>query len=296
VSEGEAGTHLVLRARQQGIVIELRRLATQNRAALPLAYASGFLFLISPSRMIELRNVAKSFGNLQVLQPTSLVVTPGQCTVLIGPSGCGKSTLLRLMIGLIEPDQGEVLFDGAQLTPANILECRRRMGYVIQDGGLFPHLSARDNTSLLARHLGWDRAKADARVDELADLTRLPKEALAKFPAQLSGGQRQRVGIMRALMLDPAVILLDEPMGALDPLVRYDLQEDLRGIFQSLNKTVVLVTHDMGEAGFFGDDVILLGSGRIVQRGTLDDLIRAPADEFVAKFVRSQRLPELEAR
>jgi osmoprotectant transport system ATP-binding protein len=242
--------------------------------------------------MIELRNVSKSFGSLQVLQPTSLVVTPGRCTVLIGPSGCGKSTLLRLMIGLIEPDEGEVLFEGRRLGPENILECRRLMGYVIQDGGLFPHLSARDNTSLLARHLGWTRKEADLRVNELADLTRLPKIALDKFPAQLSGGQRQRVGIMRGLMLDPAVMLLDEPMGALDPLVRYDLQEDLRGIFQSLKKTVVLVTHDMGEAGFFGDDVVLLGSGRIVQRGTLEDLIRSPADEFVAKFVRSQRLPE----
>lgn len=243
--------------------------------------------------MIELKNVSKSFGSLQVLQPTSLVVTPGRCTVLIGPSGCGKSTLLRLMIGLIEPDAGEVLFDGVRITAANILECRRKMGYVIQDGGLFPHLTARDNTCLLARHLGWTRKEADNKVAELADLTRLPKIALDKFPAQLSGGQRQRVGIMRALMLDPNVILLDEPMGALDPLVRYDLQEDLRGIFKSLNKTVVLVTHDMGEAGFFGDDVVLLGSGRIVQRGTLDDLIRRPADEIVAKFVRSQRLPEV---
>src|SRR5687768_2382498 len=207
--------------------------------------------------MIELKSVSKSFGALQVLQPTSLQVTPGRCTVLIGPSGCGKSTLLRLMIGLLEPDQGEVLFEGERLTSENILGYRRRMGYVIQDGGLFPHLSARDNTSLLARHLGWDHKKANNRVDELADLTRLPKVALDKFPAQLSGGQRQRVGIMRGLMLDPNVILLDEPMGALDPLVRYDLQEDLRGIFKSLNKTVVLVTHDMGEAGFFGDDVIL---------------------------------------
>lgn len=243
--------------------------------------------------MIDLRNVSKSFGSLQVLQPTSLQVTPGRCTVLIGPSGCGKSTLLRLMIGLIEPDTGEILFDGQRLTPQNILECCRKMGYVIQDGGLFPHLTARDNTSLLARHLGWSKTEADKKVDELADLTRLPKVALDKYPAQLSGGQRQRVGIMRALMLDPNVVLLDEPMGALDPLVRFDLQEDLRNIFKSLNKTVVLVTHDMGEAGFFGDDVILLGSGRIVQRGTLDDLIRRPADDFVARFIRSQRLPEL---
>jgi osmoprotectant transport system ATP-binding protein len=130
-------------------------------------------------------------------------------------------------------------------------------------------------------------------VEELADLTRLPREALDRFPAQLSGGQRQRLGIMRALVLDPAVILLDEPMGALDPLVRFDLQEDLRKIFQTLGKTVVMVTHDMGEAGFFGDRVILLGSGRIVQEGTLEDLLRSPADEFVERFICAQRLPAL---
>jgi osmoprotectant transport system ATP-binding protein len=244
--------------------------------------------------MLELVDVAKSFGSTQVLQPTSLRLAPGETTVLIGPSGCGKSTILRLMIGLIEPDQGEVRFDGTRLTPANVMLMRRKIGYVIQDGGLFPHLSAQDNVGLLARYLGWDRAKITARVEELADLTQLPYEALARHPAQLSGGQRQRLGIMRALMLDPEVILLDEPMGALDPLVRFDLQEDLRKIFKSLKRTVCLVTHDMGEAGFFGDRVILLGGGRIVQEGKLDDLIRAPTDDFVRRFINAQRLPTLE--
>ena len=243
--------------------------------------------------MIELVDVAKSFGSIQVLQPTTLRLTPGETTVLIGPSGCGKSTILRLMIGLIEPDQGEVRFDGTPLTPANVMLMRRKIGYVIQDGGLFPHLSAQDNVGLLARYLGWDKPKVAARVEEMADLTRLPLEALARYPSQLSGGQRQRLGIMRALMLDPEVILLDEPMGALDPLVRFDLQEDLRKIFQSLKKTVCIVTHDMGEAGFFGDRVILLGSGRIVQQGKLDDLILAPADDFVRRFISAQRLPTL---
>ena len=244
--------------------------------------------------MIELVSVAKSFGTMRVLQPTTLRLTPGETTVLIGPSGCGKSTILRLMIGLIEPDQGQVLFDGTPLTAENVMLLRRKIGYVIQDGGLFPHLSAQDNVGLLARYLGWGRPKIQARVEELADLTRLPREALARFPSQLSGGQRQRLGIMRALMLDPAVILLDEPMGALDPLVRFDLQEDLRKIFQSLKKTVCLVTHDMGEAGFFGDRVILLGSGRIVQEGKLDDLLKSPADDFVRRFISAQRLPTLE--
>lgn len=243
--------------------------------------------------MIELVDVAKSFGSTQVLQPTTLCLTPGETTVLIGPSGCGKSTILRLMIGLIEPDQGQVRFGGTPLTPANVMLMRRKIGYVIQDGGLFPHLSAQDNVGLLARYLGWNKPKVAARVEEMADLTRLPREALARYPSQLSGGQRQRLGIMRALMLDPEVILLDEPMGALDPLVRFDLQEDLRKIFQSLKKTVCIVTHDMGEAGFFGDRVILLGSGRIVQQGTLDDLILAPADDFVRRFINAQRIPEV---
>ncbi|MCA9092114.1 MAG: ABC transporter ATP-binding protein [Planctomycetaceae bacterium] len=241
--------------------------------------------------MLKLVNVSKSFGDLQILKPTSIDLVEGRTTVLIGPSGCGKSTLLRLMIGLIEPDQGEVLFDGQRLTSANVLQIRQRLGYVLQDGGLFPHLTSRENVGLLARHLGWDRARTNARIEELAGLTRLPPAALDRYPSEMSGGQRQRVGIMRALMLDPAVILLDEPMGALDPLVRYDLQEDLRSIFQTLNKTVVLVTHDMGEAGFFGDTVILLGEGRIVQQGTLDSLLNHPADEYVSRFINAQRLP-----
>jgi osmoprotectant transport system ATP-binding protein len=241
--------------------------------------------------MIELNYVAKSFGSTRVLQPTSLALEPGKTTVLIGPSGCGKSTVLRLMIGLLQPDHGEVLFDGAPITEENVIELRRRMGYVIQDGGLFPHLSAGNNVGLMAKYLGWDKRRIQERVLELAELTRLPESALDRFPMQLSGGQRQRLGIMRALMLDPAVILLDEPMGALDPLVRYDLQEDLRNIFQSLQKTVVLVTHDMGEAGFFGDHVVLLGEGRIVQQGKLEDLIQTPADPFVVKFINAQRLP-----
>lgn len=241
--------------------------------------------------MLELTNITKSFGSTTVLHPTSLSLKEGTTTVLIGPSGCGKSTLLRIMIGLIQPDAGTIRFQSEEFTSTNELTMRHRIGYVIQDGGLFPHLSARDNVALLARHLGQSATQAHQRVDELADLTRLPRESLSRYPAQLSGGQRQRLGIMRALMLDPPLVLLDEPMGALDPLVRYDLQNDLREIFRSLQKTVVLVTHDMGEAGFFGDEVLLLGSGRIVQRGTLDELLHSPADDFVTRFIRAQRLP-----
>lgn len=242
--------------------------------------------------MLELINVSKKFGRTQVLEPTDLVVRPGRTTVLIGPSGCGKSTLLRLMIGLIETDTGSVRFEGTELTRANAMMLRRRMGYVLQDGGLFPHLTARENVALMARYLGEDsKPEIESRVVEMAELTRFPREALDRYPTQLSGGQRQRVGIMRALMLDPRVILLDEPMGALDPLIRFDLQEDLRRIFQTLGKTVVLVTHDMAEAGFFGDEVVLLGEGRIVQRGPLEELLRSPADPFVKRFINAQRMP-----
>lgn len=241
--------------------------------------------------MLELDQVTKSFGSTIVLHPTTLSFAEGTTTVLIGPSGCGKSTLLRIMIGLIQPDAGTVRFQGEVFSPVNQLAMRHRIGYVIQDGGLFPHLSASDNVGLLARHLGRDGEWVRRRIDELTELVRLPREALSRFPAQLSGGQRQRLGIMRALMLDPPLVLLDEPMGALDPLVRFDLQNDLRDIFRTLKKTVVLVTHDMGEAGFFGDEVLLLGGGKIVQRGTLKSLLESPADDFVTRFIQAQRLP-----
>ncbi len=241
--------------------------------------------------MFVLDGVSKSFGPVQVLKPTSVHFRAGESTVLIGPSGCGKSTLLRLLVGLVEADSGTIKFEGTQITQANIMEMRRRMGYVIQDGGLFPHLTARANVSLLASHLGWEQSRMDQRVDELADLTRLPKLALDRYPAQISGGQRQRVGIMRALMMDPSVLLLDEPMGALDPLVRFDLQEDLRKIFRTLKKTAIMVTHDMGEAAFFGDRVMMFGEGEIVQEGKLDELIQHPSNEYVARFINAQRLP-----
>ncbi len=243
--------------------------------------------------MITLRDVSKSFGDTVVLQPTSLELQPGQATVLLGPSGCGKSTLLRIMVGLLMPDAGEVIIYDEKLTEKNVESLRQRIGYVIQDGGLFPHLTARDNISILARHLGWNRKKCDARIAELAELTRLKLEMLDRFPAQLSGGQRQRVGIMRALMLDPEVMLLDEPMGALDPLVRHEMQADLQKIFRSLNKTVVIVTHDLGEAAFLGDTIALLGEGRIVQSGTYAELATKPANEYVTRFLQAQRLPEL---
>lgn len=241
--------------------------------------------------LMELRGVSKSFAATTALHPTDLAIASGSTTVLLGPSGCGKSTVLRLLIGLLWPDTGEVLFRGRAVSTDHLRELRQRLGYVIQDGGLFPHLSARANVTLLARYLGWEAPRIHSRLDELVELTRFPEDGLDRYPAQLSGGQRQRVGLMRALMLDPDVLLLDEPLGALDPMIRSELQDDLRRIFERLGKTVVLVTHDLGEAGFFSDRVVLMRAGRIVQQGRFEDLMNAPADSFVTRFINAQRGP-----
>lgn len=239
--------------------------------------------------MLRLNGVAKSYGSLQAVHPTNLTVRTGQCVALIGPSGCGKSTLLRLIIGLIQPDQGTVEFEGAVVNGDNLMTVRYRTGYVIQEGGLFPHLTAEQNIALLARQLRWSKQRIDSRIQELAALTHFPIDGLARFPAQLSGGQRQRVALMRALMLDPDLLLLDEPLGALDPMIRADLQRDLKVIFTNLQKTVVLVTHDLAEAAYLGDEIVLLRGGVIVQQGSLQAMMNSPADKFVSDFVNAQR-------
>ena len=241
--------------------------------------------------ILELNGVSKIFGQTRAVQPMDLAIQSGRTTVLIGPSGCGKSTLLRLMIGLIRPDTGTMRFEGTLLMPDNVLTIRQQMGYVIQEGGLFPHLTARDNVSLMARHLGWEDDRISARLTELAEMTQFPSDGLDRYPAQLSGGQQQRVSLMRALMLDPHLLLMDEPLGSLDPMICAGLQIDLREIFQALGKTVVMVTHDMAEAGFFGDVIVLLREGKIVQQDTLEALVSAPTDVFVTSFINAQRSP-----
>jgi osmoprotectant transport system ATP-binding protein len=239
--------------------------------------------------MIRLIQVSKTFGDMQALVSVSLNIQPGKTTVLIGQSGCGKSTLLRLIIGLIRPSSGTIIFAGTEISPQNIRTLRHKMGYVIQEGGLFPHLTGHKNISLLADFLGWEKAKIASRIAELAELTQMSGEFLHRFPAQLSGGQRQRISLMRALMLNPDVLLLDEPLAALDPMIRADLQSDLKRIFQSLQKTVVLVTHDMREAAFLGDTIVLMRAGRIVQQGKLRALLTKPAEPFVTQFINAQR-------
>ena len=236
-----------------------------------------------------LQDVTCTFDGVRALDDVSVAFPRGHTSVLIGSSGSGKSTLLRLLIGLEWPASGTVLCDGEPLQRDALPEVRRRVGYVIQEGGLFPHLTVLGNLGLLPRHLGWSVARVRDRAQQLAALAHLHEDLLARFPAELSGGQRQRVALMRALMLDPPTLLLDEPLGALDPLVRHGLQDELRDIFARLGKTVIMVTHDMAEAAFFGDRLILMRRGRIIQDGSLDDFQRTPAHDFVREFLAAHR-------
>lgn len=243
--------------------------------------------------MLETEAVIKRYDGVPAVDGVSLRAEAGRTTALIGPSGCGKSTLLRLLVGLILPDEGRVLFDGEPLTPGNLRRVRHRLGYVIQSGGLFPHMTARQNAALPARHAGpkagWSKARIAERLHELARLTHFPEDGLDRYPGELSGGQRQRVSLMRALFLDPEALLLDEPLGALDPLIRAELQHELREIFAELGKTVVLVTHDLAEAAYLASsDIVLLKGGRIVQRSAFAELRERPADAFVARFIAAQ--------
>ena len=241
------------------------------------------------SALVKLEDVSKRYGDAIALYPTNLSVQSAKTTVLIGPSGCGKSTLLRLIIHLIEPDSGSIELNGKPVTSENINVLRRRIGYVIQEGGLFPHLTARANVLLMARHIGKSQEETQNRLLELSDLTRFSENLLLRYPLELSGGQRQRVSLMRALMLSPELLLLDEPLGALDPLVRAALQKDLKEIFARLGQTVVFVTHDLAEAIYFADQIVLMNEGRIVQQGTITDLRERPADPFVSEFINAQR-------
>ena len=241
------------------------------------------------ANMLELRSISKRYGDKQVLYPVDLDVPRGKVVALLGQSGCGKSTLLRIIMGLVKPSAGTVVFDGKEMAELPLLETRRKIGYVIQEGGLFPHLTAHDNIAIVAKYLRWSARRIDQRMSELAELTHLDADLLKRYPSQLSGGQRQRLGLMRALMLDPALLLLDEPLGALDPMIRSELQEDLREIFRQLDKSVIVVTHDLHEAAFLADIVVLLKDGRIVQQGPITDLINHPSDEFVHRFINAQR-------
>lgn len=236
--------------------------------------------------MITLRHVTKRLGGRVVVEDVSLTVGAGATHVLLGSSGSGKSTILRMMLGLLRPDAGEVIVEGDG----------RRIGYVVQEGALYPHLTVARNVALPARAASWEVERERARLAELAQLVGLENELLERYPGELSGGQRQRVSLMRALMLDPPILLLDEPLGALDPITRAELQVQLASIFADLRKTVVLVTHDVREAFVFGAGITLLSQGRVVQQGTFAELARRPATPFVAEFLHAQAPPPDMAR
>ena len=241
--------------------------------------------------MIQLENVTKTFGETVAIDGLSTRFERGNTHVLLGSSGCGKSTILRLILGLLAPDSGVVRVDAHPMEPSTRPTLLRKMGYVVQEGGLYPHLTARRNVTLAAEARGWGQEKMGARVNELARLVGLDDTMLGLHPDELSGGQRQRVSLMRALMLDPPLLLLDEPLGSLDPVVRADLQQQLKEIFTPLGKTVLLVTHDIGEAAVFGHTITLMTAGRIVQQGTFADLATKPTSDFVTTFLNAQRPP-----
>jgi osmoprotectant transport system ATP-binding protein len=243
--------------------------------------------------MLKLENVYKTFEDRTVLADINLSVPTGATHALIGSSGSGKTTLLRITLGLIPFDRGYVKVNDQPLLSLSPVEWAARIGYVPQDGGLFPHLMGHHNVSLIAKLRGWGKSRIADRVEELRKLVDLEANVLKRFPHELSGGQKQRVAIMRAAMMDPSVMLLDEPMAALDPLIRHSLQQELKDIFSRLGKTVLIVTHDLGEAVYLAERITLLHEGRIIQSGSYRELLRQPADPYVTQFINAQRtLPD----
>jgi osmoprotectant transport system ATP-binding protein len=242
--------------------------------------------------MIRLQGVGKTYpGGTVAVRQLDLDIPRGELVTLVGPSGCGKSTTLKMINRLIEPTTGRIELDGEDVTHINPVRLRRRIGYVIQQVGLFPHQTVRANVATLPKLLGWERKKTNARVDELLSTMGLePSEFADRYPSQLSGGQRQRVGVARALAADPDVLLMDEPFGAVDPVVRARLQDQFLAIHEELAKTVVFVTHDIEEAVRLGDRVAVFEpGGRLAQFDTPARVLGGPADDFVAEFVGADR-------
>jgi len=243
--------------------------------------------------VIELNRVTKIYpGTAQpAVNSISLTVPQGEICVFIGPSGCGKTTLMRLINRLIPLTSGSISVDGKDIMTLNPIELRRQIGYVIQQVGLFPHMTVRDNIATVPKLLGWTKAKIDERVDELLGLVNLdPKEFRDRYPRQLSGGQAQRIGVARAMAADPTTMLMDEPFGAIDPINREVLQDEFLRIQAKLKKTIIFVTHDINEAIKMGQRVVLLQDGQLVQAGLPDELLNRPANEFVKSFVGADRV------
>ncbi len=244
--------------------------------------------------MIEFRNVSKTYSGSDrpVVNDLSFTIGDGEICVLVGPSGCGKTTSMRMINRLIEPTSGEILIDGQKNTSMSGTQLRRKIGYAIQQIGLFPHRTIASNIGTVPGLIGWDKARTDRRVDELLDLVGLPPDQYRdRYPAELSGGQQQRVGVARALAADPPIMLMDEPFGAVDPITRDRLQQEFLHIQEDIKKTIVFVTHDIDEAIKMGDKIAILKQGGVLaQYDTPENVLANPASDFVSSFVGTDRV------
>lgn len=241
--------------------------------------------------MIEFRHVSKDFHGKVVLSDISMEIPTGELTVLIGPSGCGKTTTLKMINRLLSPSSGEIWIDGKNIETLDKVQLRRRIGYVIQQGGLFPHMTIRENIEIIARLAKGDPQAISRKTNQLMEMVDLdPAEYLDRYPTELSGGQQQRIGVIRALANDPEVVLFDEPFSALDPVTRSSLQDELVSMHEKMGKTMVFVTHDMDEAIKIADRICIMRNGHILQFDTPEQILKHPADDFIASFVGTERI------
>lgn len=242
--------------------------------------------------MIELKNIGKTFDDgFQALKDINLTFEEGKINVLIGPSGCGKTTTMKLLNRLVDYTQGEILIDEENIKNINPIILRRKMGFVIQNIGLFPHMTIYNNVATVPKLLKWEKEKIRNRVVELLEMVNLdPETYMLRYPSELSGGQQQRIGVIRALAAEPSTILMDEPFSALDPISREQLQDELLRLQSEINKTIIFVTHDMDEAIKIADQIILMKDGDIVQKGSPQQILKNPANDFVKDFIGEKRL------
>lgn len=239
--------------------------------------------------MIELKNVTKKFGKQEAVHNLSMKVEEGTLTMFIGPSGCGKTTTLKMINRLIEPDHGDILIDGKSIYQSDPVSLRRKIGYVIQEVGLFPHYTVYDNIALVPRLLHWEENAIKDRVHELLDLVTLNSSYAQKFPLQLSGGEQQRVGLARALAADPDILLMDEPFGAIDPINRLKLHDSFLEIQETIHKTIIFVTHDINEAIKLGDRIAIMNEGHLIQYDDVSEILQNPKNEFVENLLGTDR-------
>lgn len=243
--------------------------------------------------MITFEQISKSYGKTVILKDLSFTVRDGEFLILIGPSGCGKTTTLKMINRLIEPNSGRILIDGQDSAEINPVELRRHIGYVIQQIGLFPNMTVAQNICVVPKLLKYDRQRCDRIAHELLEMVDMPYERYAdKYPNELSGGQQQRIGVLRALAASPPVVLMDEPFGALDPMTRESLQDEVKKLQRKLHKTIVFVTHDMGEALKLADTILFMSAGEIVQMAPPEEMLEHPASDLVRSFLGKHALSE----